>query len=256
MLSNISGSKPDDGRGGNIFGDSTTVGVAVTVMVRNPDKIQNGCRIFYRDIGDYLTTQEKRQLLVDLGSIDSIEDWQTITPDRHNDWINQRGANWESLLPLGHPKAKDNKIGAPNTAMRLYSGGVKTNRDPYIYSYDNIALADHIERVTAFYEKRRLSVQKGAMTLGEATTSDSLHLIKWTDTLKRKIRTNIPSRFDEHLLRIVSYRPFVKQWLHFDTLYIDRPGRIPNIFPTGATPNQADLHHRKGSQRRILVSHH
>ena len=72
-----------------------------------------------------------------------IEDWQTITPDRHNDWINQRDATWESLLPLGHKDTKDEQDpGAPDTVMRLYSGGVKTNRDPYIYSYDDIALAD------------------------------------------------------------------------------------------------------------------
>ena len=85
---------------------STTVGVAITIMVRNPDKTQNGCRIFYRDIGDYLSTQQKRQTLVDMGSINGIDDWKPITPDRHNDWINQRDATWATLFPLGHPDTK------------------------------------------------------------------------------------------------------------------------------------------------------
>ena len=234
---------------GNVFGGSTRLGVAVTVMVRNPDKTQDECLIAYRDIGDYLSTQEKRQMLVDLGSIKGIKDWQAITPDRHHDWINQRDATWESLQPLGHKDTKANKPEAPNAAMRLYSGGVSTNRNPYIYSYDDVALSDFVEQMVGFYEKRRRAVQKGAMTLGKATTNDSLHLIKWSDTLKRKIRANTPSRFDEHLLRIVSYRPFVKQWLHFDTLYIDRPGRIPAMFPAGTTPNQAIAVSGRGSTR-------
>ena len=52
---------------GNVFGSSTRVGVAVTVMVRNPDTTHDGCRIHYRDIGDYLTLEQKLQALVDLG---------------------------------------------------------------------------------------------------------------------------------------------------------------------------------------------
>ena len=234
---------------GNVFGSSTRLGAAITVMVRNPNKTQDDCLIAYRDIGDYHSTQEKSQMLIDLGSMKGIDDWQTITPDQHNDWINQRDTTWESLLPLGHKDTKANKPEAPNTVMQLYSGGVSTNRNPYIYSYDDVALSDFVEQMVGFYEKRRRAVQKGAMTLGKATTNDSLHLIKWSDTLKRKIRANIPSRFDEHLLRIVSYRPFVKQWLHFDTLYIDRPGRIPAMFPAGTTPNQAIAVSGRGSTR-------
>ena len=224
---------------GNIFGDSTTVGVAVTIMVRNPDKTQNGCRIFYRDIGDYLSTQEKRQILVDLGSIDGIEDWQTITPDRHNDWINQRGATWESLLPLGHKNTKANRSGAPDTVMRLYSGGVKTNCDPYIYSFDGAALADQVERMTAFYEQRRKAVEAGFMTLEDATTKGSVHIIKWHADLKRRMERNIPSELDDHRIRSVHFRPFTKQLLYFDPHYIARKYRMPALFPTGTTPNQA-----------------
>ena len=94
-------------------------GVAITVMVRNPDKTQNGCRIFYRDIGDYLTGREKRQTLVDLGSINGIQDWQPITPDRHNDWINQsRHFVVEVLLPRrarSHPAP--NSVGSMAMAL-------------------------------------------------------------------------------------------------------------------------------------------
>ena len=208
-------------------------------MVRNPDKTQNGCRIFYRDIGDYLSTQEKRQILVDLGSMEGIDDWETITPDRHNDWINQRDNTWETLLPLGHKDTKANKPGAPDTAVHLYSAGIKTNRDPYIYSFDNAALFDRLKQITEFYELRRRAVHDQQMTLAQATRNDSLHLLKWSRELRNRLRRNTPTRLDISHLRIAHHRPFVKEWLYFDPLYINTIYRVPAMFPTGTTPNQA-----------------
>ena len=244
--SNISGEARRREKG-NIFGDSTTVGVAVTVMVRNPDKTQSGCRIFYRDIGDYLSTQEKRQMLVDLGSMEGIDDWQTITPDTHNDWINQRDTTWETLLPLGHKDTKDNRPGAPNTMLRLFSLGVATGGDTYLYSFDEAALADQVEKMTAIYEQRRKAVHAGSMTLEEATTNDSPHLIKWNRELGNRLRRNRDGSFDIARLRTAHHRPFVKQWLHFDPVYISMIYRVPALFPTGATPNQAIAVSGRGS---------
>ena len=235
--------------GGKVFGQASRLGTAITVMVRNPNKIRGDCLITYKDIGDYLSTEEKHQLLVDLQSIKGIEEWQTIIPDQHSDWINQRDATWQSLLPLGHKDTKANESGAPDTVMRLYSGGVSTNRNPYLYSYDDVALSAFVEQMVQFYDQRRRAVQAGAMTLEDATANDSLHIAKWTDTLKRKIKANSRSRFDERNLRIVSHRPFAKQWLYFDPLYIDRPGRIPAIFPRVITPNQVIAVSGRGATR-------
>lgn len=239
--------------GGKIFGNSTPVGVAIVVMIRNPENQHEDCRISYRDIGDYLNLQEKRQVLVDAGSIDGIEGWQTITPDQHNDWINQRDATWETLLRLGHKDAKANRPGGPDTAMRLYSGGVKTNRDPYLYSHDDLALATHAEQMVRFYEKRREDVKGGAVALEEAVTKDSLHIIKWTGDMEDRLKRNAVILFSDHNLRIAHHRPFVKQWLYFDPQCINRVYRIPAMFPTGTTANQAIAVSGKGSTKDFSV---
>ena len=223
---------------GNVFGSSTRVGVSIVVMAINPNAKQDQCCILYRDIGDYLSTQEKRQILVNLGSINGINDWRPITPDQHNDWINQRDTTWETLLPLGHKDAKADKPGSPDTVMRLYSGGVKTNRDPYLYSYAAAALSDFVEQMVEFYEKRRRTVQLGAITLKEATTNDSPHRIKWTRELKNRLRRDAVASFETEYLRTAHHRPFVKQWLYSDPLYIEMIYRVPAMFPTGTTPNQ------------------
>ena len=57
-------------------------------------------------------------------------DWQIIEPDEHHDWTNQRDPTWNNLIRLGHKAAKLNKPKAPDTATRLYSLGIVTNRDP------------------------------------------------------------------------------------------------------------------------------
>ena len=222
--------------GGKVFGGSSRVGVAVTVMVRNPDTTQPDCRIHYRDIGDYLTREEKLRTLVDVGSIDGIVDWRIIEPDDNYDWINQRDPTWNDLIRLGHKDARANKSKAPDTAVRLYSAGVKTNRDPYLYSFDSASLGDRAERMIDFYERRRRAVQAGAMTIGRATANDALHQIKWTRDMRGHLKRDTRIVFDHQNRRIVHHRPFVKQWLYYDPSCINEVYRIPAIFPGKRTP--------------------
>ena len=217
--------------GGKVFGAKSRVGVAITVMVRNPDTPQPGCRIHYHDIGDYLTRDHKLQTLVDVGSIDGITNWALIEPDEHHDWINQRDPTWRTLIRLGHKEAKDNKRDAPPTVLRLYSLGVSTNRGPYVYSFDTQALTARVEGMIDFYEERRTAVGSGQLELHPATRNDALNRIKWTRKLRGRFARNVPIVFDPASLRIVHHRPFVKQWLYDDPSCIEEMSRIPDIFP-------------------------
>ena len=67
----------DDGRrGDNIFGQGSRAPVAITLLVRCPKATGGRCRILYRDIGDYLTREEKLNILRDAGSIAGVTDWR------------------------------------------------------------------------------------------------------------------------------------------------------------------------------------
>ena len=92
--------------GGKVFGQGSRAPVAITILVRNPEAVHDGCRILYRDIGDYLRREEKLAVLREAGSIAGIEDWRTITPDRHHDWIGQRSEEFQKLYPVGSKAAK------------------------------------------------------------------------------------------------------------------------------------------------------
>ena len=51
-------------------------------------------QIFYHDIGDYLSREEKLKKIRELESIKNVE-WQVITPNKHGDWISQRNSEFE-----------------------------------------------------------------------------------------------------------------------------------------------------------------
>ena len=60
--------------------------VAITIFVKNPNATHEGCKIQYRDIGDYLTRDQKLESLHKAVSINGFKDWQLIIPNEHHDW--------------------------------------------------------------------------------------------------------------------------------------------------------------------------
>ena len=127
--------------GGKVFGSGSRAPVAITILVKNPNAADDGCRIRYRDIGDYLKREEKLTALREARSIKGFTDWQIITPDKHHDWIGQRSDAFAQFYPLG---SKDAKAGAANDAIfRLYSQGVNTARDVYLYNFSRNTCAEN-----------------------------------------------------------------------------------------------------------------
>ena len=135
--------------GGKVFGSGSRAPVAITILVKNPDATHDGCRIHYRDIGDYLTREEKLEALEEAVSISGISDWQEITPDEHYDWIRQRDPAFAQFYRMG---SEDTKLGKADDAIfRLYSRGLATSRDPHIYNFSHDACAESGQRITADY---------------------------------------------------------------------------------------------------------
>ena len=51
--------------GGNAFGGGSRAPVAIMIFVKNPNATHDGCKIHYRDIGDYLTREQKLETLTE-----------------------------------------------------------------------------------------------------------------------------------------------------------------------------------------------
>lgn len=226
-----------DLEGGKIFGSGSRAPVTIAIFVKNSNAPHDGCKIRYRDIGDNLKREEKLTTLRNTGSISSIDNWETIEPDRHQDWINKRTDAFATLYPLGTSDAKAGKT--DDAIFGLYSLGLSTNRDSQIYNFTRDACVENAKQMTSDY-LAALSEIKANPTLSaeDVANRHSSHL-HWTPELIEKLPRNIHAQFDEDYIRKVEYRPFIATNCYGDYTFITRKGQMDRIFPYNFNENRA-----------------
>lgn len=219
--------------GGNVF--NVRVGAQIFAGVRTPGA--TGCRIHYRDIGDYLTAKEKLEI-VDKSTIDNTS-WETITPNQYGDWINQRSEQFNIWPILGDKK--NNKVAK---VFRLYSAGLQTNRDAWVYNFSLPALHASVAKLIIHYEKARAAYQASDYAQGGSKEQDVTaflksntehaddHNIKWSSSLTQTLARNIRLKFGGANLQQGLYRPFTKQNVYFDGYLNHRRYQLTSVFPT------------------------
>ena len=204
--------------GGPVFGASTRVGILVSVLVKHPGRPHPDRQphIWYHNIGDYLTTEEKKQLLKEMGHAPPDGDgWQRIKPDSNHDWINQSDPTWQHLIPLGDDQTKRLALrGTPNKDARvvfhIYSLGFATGKDPYLYDYDKDGLEERAEAMVDEYEHQRQLIQNSEATVVQATANVKPHIIKWHSGLRARLRRD-PARYLQRTEPAGSSLPAVHQ---------------------------------------------
>ena len=223
--------------GGKVFGSGSRAPVAITIFVKNPNATHDGCKIHYRDIGDYLTREQKLDALTEAVSIKGISDWQTITPNKHYDWIGQRSEAFTQFYPLGTTETKARK--ADDAIFQLYSLGLSTNRNAYIYNFSRDTCADQALLMTRDYLAAVSEFEKNpGFTVKEMTHRYSKN-IKWDDTLQNRLKQKKKTKFNDDYIRKVVYRPFVATNCYADYTFITRKGQMDKIFPDSSSENRA-----------------
>ena len=231
---------------GNVFGGGSRAPVAVTILVKNPNATHEGCKIGYRDIGDYLTRQEKLEELREAESISGFSDWDTITPDKHNDWIDQRNEAFANFYPMGSEDTKRGK--ADNAIFRLYVRGLETTRDAYIYNFTKNTCAEIALRMTQEFLAARFDMNENSdLTADEAAQRHSSN-IKWSDELINRM-TRIETEFNVNYIRNVAYRPFVTTNCYADHTFISRAYQMNQMFPENTSENLVICTPGKGSKK-------
>ncbi|GAA3512299.1 DEAD/DEAH box helicase [Georgenia daeguensis] len=205
--------------GGKIFGSGSRNTVAILLLVRRRDR-SGPATIHYRDIGDYLTREDKLHIL-DESDLVSL-DWQTITPNAHGDWLNQRDDAYAQFKPLG------DKTSPGGAIFRSHSGGLKTNRDAWVYNFSSQRVIESLGRLVDTFNK---SVVASNLDRDPAK-------ISWSRALE-KLATRGRQLPQPSQNRVVTaaYRPFQKSAVYLDRTVIDFPGATPEYFPTPRTPN-------------------
>ncbi len=223
--------------GGKVFGSGSRAPVAITILVKNPNATHEGCQIQYRDIGDYLTREEKLERLQKSISINGINDWQAITPNRWYDWIRQRSEVFAKFYPIGSQKSKKGK--SDNAIFKLFSNGYKTGKDAYIYNFSWNACAYNAERMTQDYLGALSELEENPdLTLNKAMNLHNSN-IKWDGDLKEKrLKHQQKTEYDERHIRKVLYRPFIATNCYADNFFVQRKAQMDKIFPNSSFENR------------------
>lgn len=213
--------------GGKIFGSGSRAPIAITMLVKNPDAVEQGA-IYFHDIGDYLTREEKLAMVKRAAATGELE-WARITPDRHGDWLNQRDDSWYEFAPLGIAN-KPNAV--PSGLFACYSRGAESDRDAWVYNFSSEEVSRNVKKLINCYEGCRAA----SMNDEELVDNDPRH-ISWSRSLKGKLSRDVKISFHEEALSPCAYRPFCKQWLYFESGLVDYPALQGLMFPSKGEHN-------------------
>lgn len=210
--------------GQNIFDIMT--GVAITILVKKPKVSNETARIYYHDIGDYLSRKEKLRIIRDMGDISNPQmQWVAITPNEHGDWLNKRSEQFKLYTPLDPEKkfAKGNK-----SFFVSYSLGTATNRDIWVYNFSSIRLHQNIERTILHYNEQRLLLANGEIQEPIKDSSKG----NWTRDWLNQLKKNKPFVENKNEYRMALYRPFMRMNSYFDDDLNQERYQLPKLFPT------------------------
>ena len=215
--------------GGKVFDAGSRATVAITILVKDPAHA-GPARIHYSDIGDYLTRDEKLAAIAAAATVSGLEP-QTITPNPAGDWLNQRSTDFGTFLAIA------NKDGGP-VAFDVFSGGLKSNRDAWVYNSSANAVRDTMSSTITFCNDlvSRYARRPGADFFDRADHSDPTK-ISWDAKKRIDVERGRRTEFKPKAIQVSAYRPLVRQHVYFDRDWNDRTYRLNDLFPTARHAN-------------------
>jgi predicted helicase len=215
-------------KSGNVF--NIMVGVAITFFVKNSNKESNTGQIYY-----YKLPQNNAKDKLDFLAKSKLQDieFNRIIPDKQHNWINLTDNDFDSLLPLANKETKLAKNTPSERAVfKLYSLGVITNRDEWVYDF---SLENLTEKMTYFFNEYNQVVTKNSETnLLDTKLSSN---IKWTRKLKKQLRKSKKLYFENDYLKICLYRPFINKRIYYNKDVNEMQYQLPKIIPNQDSEN-------------------
>lgn len=191
--------------GGKIFGSGSRTPIAISILVKDGS---DNHEVHYHDIGDYLSRDDKLNILRDKESILNI-DWQSIIPDKNNDWINQRDERYADFYSLDSDVFHEKAIGAG------------TKRDTWVYGFSSQKVSSNVQRFISNYQAE---IQNKKNNPYYMRNNDETYL-KWSRSLLNKYNKDINIQFQSEKIIVSQYRPFTKKFLYYSSDLVDMPGQ-------------------------------
>jgi predicted helicase len=229
---------------GNAFGSGSRTTVAITILVREAGAAPtNGARIHYRDIGDYLTREQKLEIIQSQATVSALDDvdWTGLIPNAEGDWINQRSDRYTEFLALS------NQSDGTPSVFETHTSGILTSRDAWNFNFSRKVVETNFKRMVDFYNSElarfydsgpNLSLKKAdrVKAVREFATRDT-RLFSWDRADYDRIATNTKYEFDNQSIRTSMYRPFVREFLNFYPSLNNTRYKQAQIFPDATSEN-------------------
>ena len=226
--------------GGNVFDDQIRVGVGISFFIKRTEVISDSAEIWIYSIDDYLKAREKQGILTDFLDYTNVP-MKKIRIDARHTWLTEGlRAEFDTFIPMGTKQARAIKGTASDVIFKTYGIGVNTNRDAWVYNFNQNALT---ENVSGMIQNYNTEVVRWAQRtdrdadLDDFVVSDETK-IKWSRNLKRELKRNKVAEYAEHKVRNSLYRPFTKSHLFFDSIMNNEVAHFPTIFPTPETETE------------------
>jgi predicted helicase len=231
--------------GGKIFGSGSRAPIVISLLVKNPAAASHG-QIYFHDIGDHLTREQKLEKIAEfahVGGITQANGWQTLSPDTHGDWLNQRDDSFNEFVVLGNKPKKDEA-----DVLKLFDNfslGVVTNRDSWCYNPSRRAVENNMTAMIDFYNSEVARFNRAHVGLStkerQAAVDNFINTdpsqISWTRALKADLGKDRTYPYQPQSLIQSLYRPFTKQWLYFNRRFNEMVYQMPRIFPHAGVEN-------------------
>ena len=216
----------------NVFG--IRVGVSINLFVRNRQNSSESPRILYYRTDDLWNRKQKFDFLNEREHAGGVA-WKSIEPDDRHTWLTEGlHAEFDTFTPMGTKQAKSAKGKVEDVIFKTYSNGVKTNRDAWVYNFDQNTLTENISGMIDTYnaEVARWEQQMDRKVKLDDFVVSGDTKIKWSRDLKAKLKRGRTTEYTNDKVRTSFYRPFTKLNLYFDQTMNDVVAVFPSIFPT------------------------
>jgi len=205
----------------NVFGIQT--GVAIMILVKKENQ-EGKCKIYYVSMQD----EWRKEIKLDWLRNNKLSEtsFENIIPDKNNNWINLTDNDWDSLLPIANKETKLGKGG--NAIFDLYSLGVVTNRDDWVYDFRKDYLEKKVKYFCEFYENEK--TRWANSNKNQLINNFVDRTIKWTEELEAHLKKGDNLQYNKERITEATYRPFVKQLFYFDKIITHRIYQNDSIF--------------------------
>ncbi|MEU5527684.1 type ISP restriction/modification enzyme [Micromonospora chersina] len=209
--------------GGKIFDAGSRATVAIFLLVKNPGH-KGPARINYRDIGDYLSREEKLRVIREAGSMANLET-EVVVPNEAGDWINQRSGDFAEFPSI-------------NDIFEERTHGVNTGRDAWVVNSSKGQLEEAMRLSIDTFNQEVRKYQAAKASPESQAIADDPRRISWSRNVIRAVTQGKESQFDPSKIRLSTYRPFFKQYLYMDGLWNSATGQSPRLFPSDECGNR------------------